>query len=187
MIGRLLELCARYRAFALLVGIALGVIGVGAARRVPLDAIPDLSESQVIVFTEWPGRSPTLIEDQVTYPLVSAPRLGPQGPGGARSEHVRMSFVYVVFEDGVDPYGAVARARVPELGARGVCRRTPSLARARRQRQAGSTSTRWSTAPESVISASCERFTTIRSGIRSRASRASPRWRRSAASSRNTK
>ncbi len=112
MIGRLLELCARYRAFVLLVGIALGVIGVGAARRVPLDAIPDLSESQVIVFTEWPGRSPTLIEDQVTYPLVSALVSAPKVQEVRGQSMFGMSFVYVVFEDGVDPYWA--RSRVLE-------------------------------------------------------------------------
>jgi Cu(I)/Ag(I) efflux system membrane protein CusA/SilA len=72
MMGHFLELCARYRALVLLLGIALGVAGFVSMKRVQLDAIPDLSDPQVIVFTEWMGRSPTLVEDQVTYPLVTA-------------------------------------------------------------------------------------------------------------------
>ena len=66
MIARIIELSAKYRWFVLLVYVAL-IVGAGASmRRIQLDAIPDLSDPQVIVFTEWKGRSPTLVEDQVT-------------------------------------------------------------------------------------------------------------------------
>ncbi len=112
MIAAILELCARRRVLVLLAGLALGLGGVAAMRNVQLDAIPDLSDAQVIVFTEWMGRSPTLVEDQVTYPLVTALL------GAPRVEEVRgqsmfgMSFVYVVFEEGTDVYWA--RSRVLE-------------------------------------------------------------------------
>ncbi len=112
MMGRFLELCARYRALVLLLGVALGIAGVASMRRVELDAIPDLSEAQVIVFTEWPGRSPTLIEDQVTYPLVTALLSAPRVQEVRAQSMFGMSFVYVVFEDGTDPYWA--RSRVLE-------------------------------------------------------------------------
>ncbi len=110
--GSFLELCARYRALVLLLGVALGVSGVVAMGRVQLDAIPDLSEAQVIVFTEWPGRSPTLVEDQITYPLVTALLSAPKVNEVRAQSMFGMSFVYVVFEDGTDPYWA--RSRVLE-------------------------------------------------------------------------
>ncbi|NUP13628.1 MAG: efflux RND transporter permease subunit [Polyangiaceae bacterium] len=112
MIGRFLELCARYRALVLLLGVALAVAGVASMRRVKLDAIPDLSEAQVIVFTEWPGRSPTVMEDQVTYPLVTALLSAPKVQEVRGQSMFGMSFIYVVFEDGTDPYWA--RSRVLE-------------------------------------------------------------------------
>ena len=112
MMGSFLELCARYRALVLLLGVALGVSGVVAMGRVQLDAIPDLSEAQVIVFTEWPGRSPTLVEDQITYPLVTALLSAPRVSEVRAQSMFGMSFVYVVFEDGTDPYWA--RSRVLE-------------------------------------------------------------------------
>jgi len=112
MIERVISWCARHRGFTLLgVAIAAG-FGVYALLRTPLDAIPDLTDTQVIVQTEWPGRSPDLIEDQITYPLVAALRSTP----GAR--YVRGfsmfgdSYVTVVFKDGVDLYWA--RSRVLE-------------------------------------------------------------------------
>ncbi|NUP12181.1 MAG: efflux RND transporter permease subunit [Polyangiaceae bacterium] len=110
--GHFLELCARYRALVLLLGVALGIAGFASMRRVQLDAIPDLSEAQVIVFTEWPGRSPTLMEDQVTYPLVTALLSAPRAQEVRGQTMFGMSFVYVVFEDGTDPYWA--RSRVLE-------------------------------------------------------------------------
>jgi Cu(I)/Ag(I) efflux system membrane protein CusA/SilA len=112
VIGHILEWCARYRALVLFAGLALGIGGFAAMRRVQLDAIPDLSDSQVIVFTEWPGRSPTLVEDQVTYPLVTS-LLGTPKVEEVRGQSMfGMSFVYVVFEEGTDAYWA--RSRVLE-------------------------------------------------------------------------
>lgn len=78
----------------------------------PIDAIPDLSENQIIVFTEWMGRSPQVIEDQVTYPLVSNLQGIPKIKNIRASSMFGMSFVYIIFEDKVDPYWA--RTRVLE-------------------------------------------------------------------------
>jgi Cu(I)/Ag(I) efflux system membrane protein CusA/SilA len=112
MIERIIAACARHRVTTVAaVAVAL-VFAVQALLRTPLDAIPDLSDTQVIVGTEWPGRSPTLVEDQVTYPLVSALR---SVPGVRYVRGFSMfgdSFVYVVFRDGVDLYWA--RSRVLE-------------------------------------------------------------------------
>ena len=88
--------------------------GVGRVRvrRTPLDAIPDLSDVQVIVFTEWTGRSPDLVEDQITYPISTALLAAP-GVRSVRGQSLfGMSFVYVIFEDGTDLYWA--RSRVLE-------------------------------------------------------------------------
>ena len=123
MIERLIGWCATRRGVTLAIVLAALGAGLFALTRTPLDAIPDLSDTQVIVATEWPGRSPGLVEDQVTYPLVSTLRAAP----GVR--YVRGfsmfgdSFVYVVFEDGVDPYWA--RSRVVEILA-GIRDRLPS-------------------------------------------------------------
>ena len=113
MIARLIAWCARNRWLTLLAVAAGAAFGVSAVLRTPLDAIPDLTDTQVIVQTEWAGRSPDLIDDQVTTPIVTALR----GAPGVR--YVRGysmfgdSFVYVVFKDGVDLYWA--RSRVIEL------------------------------------------------------------------------
>ena len=72
MIARIIELSAKYRWFVFLVYVALALVAVSSIRSAKLDAIPDLSDPQVIVFTEWKGRSPTLVEDQITYPLATA-------------------------------------------------------------------------------------------------------------------
>ncbi|GAB4110149.1 MAG: CusA/CzcA family heavy metal efflux RND transporter [Sandaracinaceae bacterium] len=112
MIARLIELSARYRALVLALGVVLAGAGWAAMGRLRLDAIPDLSDPQVIVFTEWPGRSPTLVEDQVTYPIVTA-LLGAPDVVEVRGQSMPgMSFVYVVFDEGTDPYWA--RSRVLE-------------------------------------------------------------------------
>ena len=86
--------------------------GVWAIMHVPLDAIPDLSDVQVIIFTEWMGRSPDLVEDQVTYPIVTSLLGAPQVRVVRGSSMFGMSFVYVIFEDGTDLYWA--RSRVLE-------------------------------------------------------------------------
>lgn len=112
MIGRLLDLCAKHRTLVLLAAIALFAAGIVAMKNVRLDAIPDLSDPQVIVFTEWVGRSPTLVEDQVTYPLVTALTGTPNVVDVRGQSMFGMSFVYVVFAEGTDLYWA--RSRVSE-------------------------------------------------------------------------
>ena len=72
MIARLIEWCATRRMLVITLSVLAFLGAVAVMRRVPLDAIPDLSDPQVIVFTEWMGRSPDLVEDQVTYPIVSS-------------------------------------------------------------------------------------------------------------------
>ncbi len=112
MIEKIIVLSARYRAFTVLAVLALTLWGAMALTNAPLDAIPDLSDTQVIVFTEWMGRSPDLVEAQITYPIVSRLIAAP-GVARVRGQSMfGMSFVYVVFEEGVDLYWA--RSRVLE-------------------------------------------------------------------------
>jgi Cu(I)/Ag(I) efflux system membrane protein CusA/SilA len=110
--NRLLAACARHRALVLVLAVALGLLGFHAMRRVRLDAIPDLSDPQVIVYAEWMGRSPTVVEDQVTYPLVTALLGLPQVADVRAQTMFGMAFVYVVFEEDADLDRA--RARVLE-------------------------------------------------------------------------
>ncbi len=112
MVQKLIELALRNRFIVLLIAGGLFVWGVYSIRQNPIDAIPDLSENQVIVFTEWMGRSPQVIEDQVTYPLVSNLQGIPKIKNIRGSSMFGMSFVYVIFEDNVDIYWA--RTRVLE-------------------------------------------------------------------------
>jgi copper/silver efflux system protein len=112
VIARIIELSAKYRGLVFLVFAGLIVLGVMAARRVKLDAIPDLSDPQVIVFSEWKGRSPTLIEDQVTYPIASSLLAAPHVTAVRGYSMFGMSFVYVLFDEGTDVYWA--RSRVLE-------------------------------------------------------------------------
>lgn len=112
MVERIVEFSARNRAFVL-IGVAFAVVAsVWAASRVRLDAIPDLSDPQVIVYAEWMGRGPTLIEDQVTYPLVSALVAAPKVADVRGYSMFGMSFIYVLFEEGTDVWWA--RSRVLE-------------------------------------------------------------------------
>lgn len=112
MVHRLIEWSLRNRFIVLILTTVLFIWGIFSVRSNPIDAIPDLSENQVIVFTEWMGRAPQLIEDQVTYPLVT----NLQGLPGIKyvrgSSMFGMSFIYVIFEDDVDVYWA--RSRVLE-------------------------------------------------------------------------
>ena len=116
MIARLIDVSARKRLVVFGVAAALALWGVWSAQRSQFDALPDLSDTQVIVATEWMGRSPTLIEDQITYPITTT------FLGAPRIKTVRglsmfgMSFVYVVFKDGTDLYWA--RSRVVEYLAK---------------------------------------------------------------------
>lgn len=99
--------------FFVWVGIVMIVVGgVYSIYKTPVDAIPDLSENQVIVFTEWMGRNPQIIEDQITYPLVTNLQGIPRIKAIRAASMFGMSFIFVVFEDGVDTYWA--RTRVLE-------------------------------------------------------------------------
>jgi copper/silver efflux system protein len=112
MIERMIELSIRNRFVVLILAAALTVAGVYAVLNTPVDAIPDLSENQVIVFTDWMGRSPREIEDQITYPL-SRKLQGLAGVKAVRSSsEFNFSMITIIFEDGVDFY--FARQRVTE-------------------------------------------------------------------------
>ncbi|WPR72754.1 efflux RND transporter permease subunit [Flavobacterium sp. NG2] len=112
MVEKLITFSLKNRLVILLVSAALFGWGVYSVQQNPIDAIPDLSENQIIVFTEWMGRSPQVIEDQVTYPLVSNLQGIPKIKNIRASSMFGMSFVYIIFEDEVDAYWA--RTRVLE-------------------------------------------------------------------------
>ena len=112
MVQKLIELALRNKLIVLLFAGGLFAYGLYSVKQNPIDAIPDLSENQVIVFTEWMGRSPQVMEDQVTYPLVSNLQGIPKIKNIRGSSMFGMSFVYVIFEDNVDIYWA--RTRVLE-------------------------------------------------------------------------
>jgi len=112
MVRKIITLALRNRIVVLLFSAGLFGYGLYSISNNPIDAIPDLSENQVIVFTEWMGRSPQVIEDQVTYPLVSNLQGIPKIKNIRGSSMFGMSFVYVIFEDNVDIYWA--RTRVLE-------------------------------------------------------------------------
>ncbi|MEO6130421.1 MAG: efflux RND transporter permease subunit [Saprospiraceae bacterium] len=112
MIQKIIEFSLHNRLIVLLLAAGLLVWGIISIQKNPIDAIPDLSENQVIVFTEWMGRSPQIIEDQVTYPLVSNLQGVPKVKNIRGTSMFGMSFVYLIFEDDVDIYWA--RTRVLE-------------------------------------------------------------------------
>ncbi|MBL6612438.1 MAG: efflux RND transporter permease subunit [Alphaproteobacteria bacterium] len=112
MIARIIALSARNTLFVLLATALIVVAGLYAVLATPLDAIPDLSDPQVIVFTEVPGQAPQVVEDQVTYPLTTALLAVPKSKVVRGFSFFGVSFVYVVFEDGTDIYWA--RSRVLE-------------------------------------------------------------------------
>ncbi len=112
MIVRLIEWSLRNRFLVLLACIAMAVWGVFAARGMALDAIPDLSDVQVIIKTPFPGQSPQTVEDQIGYPLTRALLAVPKSTAVRGVSMYGESFIYVIFEDGTDPYWA--RSRVQE-------------------------------------------------------------------------
>jgi Cu(I)/Ag(I) efflux system membrane protein CusA/SilA len=112
VIGRWIDWCARNR-FLVLTGTALLVLaGLWAMQRIPLDALPDISDAQVIIHTAWSSEPPNIIEDQVTYPIVTALLAAPRVKGVRAQTMFGDSYVFVVFEDGTDLYWA--RSRVLE-------------------------------------------------------------------------
>lgn len=112
MIEKIIEYSARNRVFVLIFFMFIIVWGAWAVWKTPVDAIPDLSDNQVIVFTEYPGRSPQVVEDQVTYPLAANLQGLPQVKAVRASSAFGFSMIYVIFEDKADIYWA--RTRVLE-------------------------------------------------------------------------
>jgi Cu(I)/Ag(I) efflux system membrane protein CusA/SilA len=112
MIARLIAWSARNLLLVFVATAFAVAAGVHALKTLPLDAIPDLSDVQVIVYTEYPGQAPQVIEDQVTYPLTSSMLTVPKARVVRGFSFFGVSFVYVIFEDGTDPYWA--RSRVLE-------------------------------------------------------------------------
>jgi Cu(I)/Ag(I) efflux system membrane protein CusA/SilA len=112
MIHRIIEFSAENK-FLVILLTAFGVAGgIYAIQNIPLDAIPDLSDPQVIIYTEWPGRSPDLVEDQITYPIVSAMLAAPHVTVVRGISDYGFSYVYVIFDEGTDIYWG--RSRVLE-------------------------------------------------------------------------
>lgn len=109
MIEKIIAFSFRQRFFVLLFTIFGMAWGFYALHRIPIDAIPDLSDPQVILFTEWDGRSPDLIEDQITYPIVSSMIAAPRVSDVRGYSMFGMSFVYVLFDEGTDLYWARSR------------------------------------------------------------------------------
>ncbi|MDP2928598.1 MAG: efflux RND transporter permease subunit, partial [Candidatus Omnitrophota bacterium] len=108
MVEKIIEYCAKNKLIVfVLVGAAL-FVGILALRALPLDAIPDLSDTQVIIYSRW-DRSPDIIEDQVTYPIISALLGAPKVKAIRGFSDFGYSFIYVIFEDGTDVYWARSR------------------------------------------------------------------------------
>ena len=122
MITKLIEYSAKNRFIIFIFTFFAIAWGVWALKNTPLDAIPDLSDVQVIIYTEWAERSPTLIEDQVTYPIVTSLLAAPKVKVVRGFSFFGISFVYVIFEDGTDIYWA--RTRVLEY-MQGVSAKLP--------------------------------------------------------------
>jgi copper/silver efflux system protein len=112
MIERIIEFSARNRFLIIVLYVVIIGIGIWSIYNTPVDAIPDLSENQVIVFTEWMGRSPQIVEDQITYPLTQNLQGIPDVKAVRSQSMFGMSFIYVIFEDKTDIYWA--RSRVLE-------------------------------------------------------------------------
>jgi Cu(I)/Ag(I) efflux system membrane protein CusA/SilA len=119
MIEKVIEYSSRNRFLVFLIIFFLTVWGIWALKNTPLDAIPDLSDTQVIIFTDWPGRSPDLVEDQVTYPITTMLLAAPKVTVVRGISMFGFSFVYVLFEDGTDIYWARSRVLEYLTGLRG--------------------------------------------------------------------
>ena len=173
---RLIAWCANNR-FLVVVAVLFAIAaGVFALRNIPLDAIPDLSDVQVIVFTEWPGRAPTIVEDQITYPIVSTLAAAPNVKYARGQSFFGLSFVSVIFEDGTDIYWARSRVleylnqvrnQLPENVTRCLAR-TPLGS-------GGFMNTPWWTIPANTASPSCVPSRIGRSVITCKTRRASPK------------
>jgi len=112
MISKIIEYSARNKFIIFLLVAFLIAWGYWALKKTPLDAIPDLSDTQVIIYTEWPGKSPDLVEDQITYPITSTLLAAPKVQVVRGFSYLGSSFIYVIFEEGTNIYWA--RSRVLE-------------------------------------------------------------------------
>jgi Cu(I)/Ag(I) efflux system membrane protein CusA/SilA len=112
MLKAIIEFSIRNKFLVLAATAVLICAGVYSLRRIPLDAIPDLSDTQVIIYTEWPGQAPQIVQDQVTYPITTKMLSVPRAKAVRGYSFYGYSFAYVLFEDGTDPYWA--RSRVLE-------------------------------------------------------------------------
>ena len=112
MIRRVIDFSARNRLPVFLIVLFLVIGGYWALKKIPLDAIPDLSDTQVIILTEWTGRSPDLVEDQITFPIATTLLAAPKVTAVRGFSYLGSSFIYVIFEEGTDIYWA--RSRVLE-------------------------------------------------------------------------
>ena len=112
LVARLIGACAANPILTVVTVAVFGLWGYYSLRHISLDAIPDLSDTQVIVLTEWPGQSPDLVEDQITYPISTTLLAAPRVKFVRGQSFFGLSFVYVIFEDGTDMYWA--RSRVLE-------------------------------------------------------------------------
>jgi copper/silver efflux system protein len=112
MVARIIEFSARNRFIVFLLVFVFSAVGLWAMWQTPIDALPDISDTQVIVYTTWPGRSPDLVEDQITYPIVTALLSAPQVTVVRGLSDFGFSYIYVLFKDGTDIYWA--RSRVLE-------------------------------------------------------------------------
>ena len=109
MIEKIIEHTSKNRFLTIMIVLFITAWGFWAMKNTPLDAIPDLSDAQVIVFTEWQGRSPDLVEDQITYPIVTTMIAAPNVKFVRGQSFFGLSFVYIIFEDGTDIYWARSR------------------------------------------------------------------------------
>ena len=112
MIEWIIRASVRARGLVVIASLVLTVIGIGAVRTTPIDALPDLSDVQVIIKTSYPGQAPQIVENQVTYPITSTMLSVPGAKVVRGYSFVGDSYIYVLFEDGTDLYWA--RSRVLE-------------------------------------------------------------------------
>jgi Cu(I)/Ag(I) efflux system membrane protein CusA/SilA len=112
MLQRIIDFSLKNKFIVMLVTVVLVLGGVYALRNIPLDAIPDLSDTQVIIYSPWEGQAPNIVEDQVTYPITTKMLSVPRAKVVRGYSFYGYSFVYVIFDDGTDPYWA--RSRVLE-------------------------------------------------------------------------
>jgi len=109
MIGKIIEFSARNKFLVFLFLFFAIAWGIWTIKNTPLDALPDLSDTQVIIYTEWPGRSPDLVEDQITYPIASTLLAAPHVQAVRGFSYLGSSFIYVIFDEGTDIYWARSR------------------------------------------------------------------------------